>query len=260
MQNLLLLRTFIVIVGLLLGTYSTEAKLIIGDPAPKLQVAKWVQGDPVQEFDTNHIYIIEFWATWCGPCRAAIPHLNEIWQKFKDKEIIVIGQDVWDQDEKVAPLMKTVSDKMTYRIALDDKSHEINGFMAVNWLKAADQKSIPATFIIDQRGRVAWMGNPFGVTPELLCELLHSYDSPEAHAEFEKQKQESKKWLEINAKLDDAIGQKKWDDAKSTLDEILKMLPKIQDNDYICHVYGHPEKDAYASARLQITLGQKKLK
>ena len=258
MQNIILQRTFIVIAGLMLGIYPTEAKLTIGDPAPKLQVAKWVQGDPVQEFDTNHIYIVEFWATWCGPCRAAIPHLNDVSQKFKDKGIIVIGQDIWDQDEKVVTLVKTMGDQMAYRVALDDKSQETNGFMAVNWLKAADQKSIPATFIIDQRGRVAWMGSPYAVTSELLCEVLHSYDSPEAHAKYEIQKQEVEKWLKLNQRLEEAMEQKKWDNAESALDELEQMLPQLRDNDYHNHVFGSIEKDAYVPERLQIIAGKKK--
>jgi thiol-disulfide isomerase/thioredoxin len=258
MKNSSLRRIFVTIAGLMFGICATEARLTIGDPAPKLHVAKWVQGDPVQDFDTNHIYIVEFWATWCGPCRAAIPHINDMAQKFKDNGIIVIGQDVWDQDEKVAPLMKTMGNQMTYRVALDDKSQETNGFMAANWLKAAEQRSIPATFIIDQRGRVAWMGSPYAVTPELLCELLHRYDTPRVRATFEKQKQEVEKWLKLSQSLNEAIQQKKWDDAASALAEIEKMLPQLRDNDYHNHVFGPLDKDAYAPIRLQIIAGQKK--
>ena len=48
--------------------------------------------------------LLNFWATWCGPCRVSIPHLNEIHEKFKDKGLIVIGQDVWERDTTaVAP-------------------------------------------------------------------------------------------------------------------------------------------------------------
>jgi thiol-disulfide isomerase/thioredoxin len=77
-------------VVLVVATLTAEARLRIGDPAPKLQVAKWVQGDPVKAFDTNHVYIVEFWATWDGPCRGSIPHLNDLSQKFKDRGIITI--------------------------------------------------------------------------------------------------------------------------------------------------------------------------
>src|SRR6266850_5799531 len=94
-------------VALAVSAGTAESQLKIGDPAPKLQAGKWVQGEPVKEFENGKVYIVEFWATWCGPCRVSIPHLNELYQKYKDKGIVVIGQDVWEQDEdKVAPFVK----------------------------------------------------------------------------------------------------------------------------------------------------------
>ena len=108
-------------VGLTL-TSSAEPTLKVGDPAPKLQNGKWVQGDPVKEFKEGKAYLVEFWATWCGPCRVSIPHLNEIHNKYKDKGLVVIGQDCWERDEAlVGPFVEKMGDKMTYRVALDDK-------------------------------------------------------------------------------------------------------------------------------------------
>lgn len=140
---------------------AAEKSLKVGDPAPALACGKFVQGDAVKEFNKDNAYIVEFWATWCGPCRATIPHLNELHTKFKDKGLVVIGQNVWEKDEKlVEPFIKEMGDKMTYRLALDDKSSEEKGAMAKNWMTAAGQNGIPSAFVVGKDSKIAWIGHP----------------------------------------------------------------------------------------------------
>jgi len=140
---------------------AAEATLKVGDPAPKLQTGKWVQGDAVKDFAKGKAYIVEFWATWCGPCRATIPHLNETYNKYKDKGLVVIGQDCWEHDDNlVAPFVKKMGDKMTYRVALDDKSNGGKGKMAETWMDAAGRNGIPSAFLVDTKGMIAWIGHP----------------------------------------------------------------------------------------------------
>lgn len=164
-----------------------ESKLTIGDPAPKLQVGRWVQGAPIPNFEPGKAYIVEFWATWCGPCRQSIPHLNELYQKVKDKDVVVIGQDVWEQNEDgVAPFVAKMGDQMTYRVTLDDKSAQKDGAMALTWMKAAGQNGIPTAFIINKRGLVAWIGHPMTLSESVLDEVLaDNYDLAKAAADFE---------------------------------------------------------------------------
>src|SRR5262245_47338286 len=96
-----------VVLGRAAETSGSTSKLMVGDAAPKLQVSKWVQGEPVKDFERDKAYIVEFWATWCGPCVASIPHVNELHQKYKSKGLVVIGQDVWESDvSKVDPFIK----------------------------------------------------------------------------------------------------------------------------------------------------------
>jgi thiol-disulfide isomerase/thioredoxin len=245
MKNLLLTQTFIALASLIFVTVTAKAELMVGDKAPKLQVARWIQGEPVQAFDTNQIYIVEFWATWCGPCIGSIPHLNELWQKFKDKGVIVIGQDVWDSDEAVAPFMKKMGTNMTYRVALDDKSRNADGFMSSNWWpRKINHHGIPTAFIIKD-GIIAWIGHPIGLNEQLLDDIISGhYDMAKATVDYKTNLEINDKFQNLQQKMYSAIIQKNWDEAESALDEIIKLLPKFQSN--------------LAGTRLQILLGQKK--
>ncbi len=107
--------------------------------------------------------MVEFWATWCGPCRATIPHLTELAHKYKDKGVRFIGVDVWERDTKlVAPFLAEMGDKMDYSVALDDVPKDgkpADGAMAKNWMKAAEENGIPTAFVV-RDGKIAWIGHP----------------------------------------------------------------------------------------------------
>lgn len=248
MKMLTAIATSALLAGLTLGvaTSALGAGLKVGDAAPKLQVAKWVQGAPVKEFESGQTYIVEFWATWCGPCKVSIPHLNELHEKFKDKKLVVIGQDVWERDENlVAPFVKKMGDKMTYRIAMDDKSAETNGAMAVTWMKAAGQNGIPTAFIVNSEGKIAWIGHPMGLKDSLLEEILAGhYDLKKAAAEFEENAKRQAKEQELSRKLSTSLRTKNWADAEAALEEMEKGLSEEQ-------------RQGYAMVHFQINAGRK---
>lgn len=203
-----------------------QPDVLVGGPAPKLKNGKWIQGEPVKEFEKGKCYLVEFWATWCGPCRATIPHLNELHRKFKDKGLIVIGQDVWERDEtKVEPFVKKMGDKMTYRVALDDKPGE-EGSMAQTWMSAAFASGIPTGFLVDGQGLIAWIGHPMELKEPLIESVLSGkHDLRKAAADYRKENESG--WVMAKASLafEKAMKAEKWDEAERRLDELAKLVP-----------------------------------
>lgn len=242
-------RTFLfnLAVALLGGAFSATAAgatLGIGDPAPKLAVGEWVQGEPVKEFQKDKAYLVEFWATWCGPCRTSIPHLNEIHTKFKDKGLVVIGQNVWERDESlVKPFIEKMGDKMTYRVAMDDKSERERGAMAETWMQAAGQNGIPAAFLVGKDGKIAWIGHPMSLKDSVVEEVLAgTFDVAKSAADFKKQHESRTEMARLSSLFSEALKDKKWDEADAALSEIAKLMPDGQ--------------QAVATARLRILLGK----
>lgn len=133
-----------------------------GDPAPALKATKWLQGDEIRKFEPGKVYVVEFWATWCGPCIAFMPHLAGLQAEYKDKGVTVIGfttRDLGGQPgnsaEAVAAFVKKRGPGLKYTFAYADDPAAADA-----WLKAAGRTGIPCTFVVDKTGRIAYIGHP----------------------------------------------------------------------------------------------------
>ncbi len=212
-----------VLASCLLGVVSA-ADLKVGDAAPRLQVARWVQGEPVKELEKGKVYVVEFWAAWCGPCVASIPHLNELHRALKDRGVVFIGQNVWEDDAAApAAFVKKMGEKMTYRVALDDAKGGGKGFMSEKWLAAADQDGIPCAFVIDKQGTIAWIGHPSGLTEKMLVAVTEGKFDTRKAAEEAKQAEAEAEAMEAKfGELQEAVVARDWKKVTSLAGEMAK--------------------------------------
>ncbi|MCL4740783.1 MAG: redoxin family protein [Phycisphaerales bacterium] len=166
------------------------ADLQVGDKAPELKIAEWVKGDPVTSFEKGRVYVVEFWATWCGPCIAGMPHLSELQKEYKSKDVRIIGVNIWDDTTKVAPFMadKGGDEKMQYTVAIEEKIPDTDarrtGWMAKEWMEASGQQGIPSAFIVDQKGFVAWIGHPMTMDEPLKEIVAGEWDIAKAAKKY----------------------------------------------------------------------------
>ncbi len=133
------------------------AKSYLNQKAPDFVVEKWLSEKP----DTKGKFIlIDFWATWCGPCKKAIPELNLWYDKFGDRMVVVALSD--ETEDRVR---KMTNPKIEYFSAIDTQKR-IKSKLQV--------RGIPHVILIDPQGIVRWEGFPFLRGYELTNEVLEN--------------------------------------------------------------------------------------
>jgi thiol-disulfide isomerase/thioredoxin len=169
--------------------------LKIGDAAPKLEVKSFVKGEPFKEFAAGKTYVVEFWATWCPPCKTSIPHITQLQKKHA--AVTFIGVSVSEQDQGlVKPFVDEMGDKMAYRVAIDaipEGKSAADGAMSKGWMQASGQKGIPCAFIIAGDGKIYWMGHPMTMDEPLEKIASGSWDLKTAIAEARRAEEEAAK-------------------------------------------------------------------
>ena len=236
----------LIIVSLFLTGYLNCAKaqdnatLHLGDPAPQLKYSKWIQGTPVAALTPDKMYVIEFWATWCGPCIQAMPHLSELSKKYTGK-VKFIGCNVWEgSHEKSAPAYETYLPKvtrfvheqkklgrMTYNVIADNNAQD----MGNGWLKAAGIDGIPSSFIV-QKGKIAWIGHPMELDSILTAIQAGTYD---IDAVIKAKKEQEAKNAKVMGQMNDfkkayadAETAKDYSKAISIIDSAVEAMPPFK--------------------------------
>ncbi len=189
------------------GTVHAQSKLQVGSAAPGLDVKKWFNGDAAT-IQQGKTYVVEFWATWCGPCKKSIPHLNAMHKKFADKGLIIIG--VSDEGpETVSGFLTQQGDRMSYLVAADRDKNTSRA-----WMQAAGKNGIPCAFVVDRNSKIVYIGHPLESEFERVVTLTLSgrYDP----------KKEAAAQPVIEA-AERAAKVKNWKQAYKHFDEVIEM-------------------------------------
>ncbi len=210
-----------------------EAKLpalVVGNPAPELKVEAWLKGTGTETFVKGQVYLIEFFATWCGPCFESMPHLSEMQEKYGDK-LRVIAVSVREGDdgdkkytdatrESVREFVKTNDKRMRFVVGYDGGRKQAR----TTWTDAAEQDGVPTAFLIDGQGRIAYIGHPAVERCEQAIEqvLAGTFDIADASQKYAARIREERAFdaarkLFTDGKIDESLKQ---------MDELVKASPK----------------------------------
>ena len=230
-----MLKSLLLVASVLFASSLASAQkptLNAGDAAPAIQVKQWVKGEAVTSFAKDHIYVVEFWATWCPPCRESIPHLTELQKKHND--VTFIGVSVFEHEAdqgKVAPFVEKMGEKMDYRVAMDDVPEgkkNNDGAMAKSWMIASGQGGIPTAFIVDKTGHVAWIGHPMNMEEPLDKILAGKWDLAAYQKEVAEEAALDDATQELNKQIGTAMRAKDSQGALAAMDKAFAATPKLE--------------------------------
>ena len=163
-----------------------ESAIKPGDPAPPLQIAEWLRGEPMTRLQTGKVYLIEFWATWCGPCIGNIPHLNALQARHAKDGLVVIGftnPDVAAGDTTARKENNTLAQvrdfvarrtDMNYPVAYDVPSKAT--YLS---LMGPKRNGIPHAFLFGRDGRLAVDFHPYYLDDAIQQVLAGTWDPVE---------------------------------------------------------------------------------
>ncbi len=212
-----LAAAFFTATGGMLGLATAADSLSIGSDAPALNVEHWIQDGngkfkPVTKFEPGKVYVVEFWATWCGPCVASMPHLAALQNEYAPKGVQIISISDEDLETVEKFLERPVrgsgeegadAEPQTYRQLTSAYclTTDPDQSSAEDYMRAAGQNGIPTSFIVGKDSKIEWIGHPMELDGTLAAVVNGSWDREAFAKEFKAQQEAERAMQEIFALL-----------------------------------------------------------
>ncbi|SMP64353.1 AhpC/TSA family protein [Neorhodopirellula lusitana] len=191
-----------------------QENLGIGSTAPPIDIEHWFSDangrfEPNPEFESGKVYIVEFWATWCGPCIASMPHLATLQTELADRDVQVISvtyeslekvETFLDREYKPKPSAKSTHEPATDDDATSEPDEETDSktetkpstyreltsaycltadpdaSVREDYMVASGRTTIPTAFLVGKSGQIEWIGHPMSLDEPLAAVLDDAWD------------------------------------------------------------------------------------
>lgn len=188
----------------------------------------WLRGQPLTSFQPGKVYIVEFWATWCASCVAALSDLVQLQEKYRDSGVEVLGiaageraQTAEKARSKLDAWLTEKLPNLNYRVGLD-YTREMDEL----WMDSSFSIGISTSFVVDRDGHIAFIGSPTQLEEVLPKILTGSWRiSDEAKAADAERIAKGERTMPIFVKLTPAMKAQDWAKALSVVEEAVAVLP-----------------------------------
>ncbi len=159
-RHIIVLTIGAILISLTLTACGAQDGIQAGDKAPEIEAENWYNSDDTVTLKSlrGKVAVVEFWATWCPPCRTSIPHLNKLHDQYKDRDVVIIGLSRENRSK-----VEGFVEKMDMRYIVGDGSGTIDLYGV---------EGIPTAFVLDTNGTVLWRGHPMNKLEDAIDQAL----------------------------------------------------------------------------------------